>query len=99
MKVKLAISIGLAILAVIFITQNTETARVDFLIWTVEMSVVLLVFIILGAGVIIGWSLSSYLRYVRNRKQVKTREEMQIKVVAKQEAADLDKQGHKETHE
>ena len=99
MKVKLAISIGLAILAVIFITQNTETARVDFLIWSVQMSVVLLVFIILGAGVIIGWSMSSYLRYVRNRKQVKTREEMQIKVVAKQEAADLDKQGPKETHE
>jgi uncharacterized integral membrane protein len=99
MKVKLAISIGLAILAVIFITQNTETARVDFLIWSVQMSVVLLVFIILGAGVIIGWSMSSYLRYVRNRKQVKTREVMQAKAVAKQDAPDVDKQGHKEAHE
>ena len=99
MKVKLAISIGLAILAVIFITQNTETARVEFLVWSVEMSVVLLVFIILGAGVIIGWFLSSYLRYVRNRKQVKAREVMQAKVVAKQDAADVDKQGHKEAHE
>ena len=91
MKVKLSISIVLALLAFIFISQNAETVRVDFLAWSVEMSLVLLVFIILGTGVIIGWSLSSYLRFVRNRKQVKTREAIQAKVVVKQKAADVDK--------
>ncbi|MGK2906090.1 MAG: LapA family protein [Desulfuromonadales bacterium] len=98
MKVKLAISIVLALLAFIFISQNTETVRVDFLVWSTEMSVVLLVFIILGTGVIIGWSLSGYLRFVRNRKQVKSREAMQAKVVASQEAADAARQENQETH-
>ena len=77
MKIKLSISIILALLAFLFITQNTETVRVAFLAWSVEMSLVLLVFIMLGAGVIIGWSLNGYLRFVRNRKRVKAQENTQ----------------------
>ena len=84
MKAKLGISIILAFIAFIFISQNTETVRVDFLVWSVEMSIVLLVFIILGTGVIIGWLLNSYLRFVRHRKQVKSQEAMKAKEVAKQ---------------
>ena len=41
MKVKLIISLALAILAFIFIAQNTETVRVVFLAWSIEMSIVL----------------------------------------------------------
>ena len=82
MKIKLAISIILALLAILFITQNTETVRVAFLAWSVEMSLVLLVFIMLGAGVIIGWSLNGYLRFARNRKRVKAQENTQTSRVA-----------------
>lgn len=71
MKVKVAISLVLALLAFVFITQNTETVRVQFLVWSLEMSLVLLVFIMLGSGFIIGWLLSSYSCYVSHRKQQK----------------------------
>jgi uncharacterized integral membrane protein len=91
MKIKLAISIILALLSFLFITQNTETVRVAFLAWSVEMSLVLLVFIMLGAGIIIGWSLNGYLRFVRNRKRVKVQENTQTSKVAMS--------GEKETHE
>ncbi len=99
MKIKLAISLLLAILAFIFISQNTETVRVDFLVWSVEMSLVVLVFIILGTGIIIGWLLNSYLRLVRNRKQIKTREPMQTNVIAKQGDKSNAVQGDKEVNE
>jgi uncharacterized membrane protein YciS (DUF1049 family) len=55
------------------------------------MSLVLLVFIMLGAGIIIGWSLNGYLRFVRNRKRVKVQENTQTSKVAMS--------GEKETHE
>jgi len=69
MKIKLGITIVLAFLAFVFITQNTEVVQVTFLAWSVEISLVLLVFIMLGAGIIIGWLLNSYLRFARNRKR------------------------------
>jgi uncharacterized integral membrane protein len=102
MKIKLGISLVLAFLVFIFISQNTETVRVKFLFWSVEMTIVLLVFIILGIGILIGWLLNSYLRFVRNRKQVKTRDALQTRESAEQEgqeAADVAVQGDKQAHE
>ena len=72
MKIKLGISLILAFIVFVFISQNTETVSVNLLAWSVEMSLVLLVFIILGTGIIIGWLLNSYLRFMRNRKQART---------------------------
>ena len=68
MKIKLAISLVLAFLAFLFITQNTDVVTVAFLFWSVQMSLVLLLLSMLGAGFIIGWLLNSYLRLVRNRR-------------------------------
>jgi hypothetical protein len=62
------------------------------------MTIVLLVFIILGIGILIGWLLNSYLRFVRNRKQVKTQDALQTRESGKQEgqeAADVAVQGDK----
>jgi len=98
-KIKLSISILLAILAFVFISQNTETVRVEFFAWSVEMSLVLLVFIILATGIIIGWLMNSYLRFSRNRKKVKAQKNIQTKEVATQEETDVAIQGEKETHE
>ncbi len=69
MKLKLIISLVLAFLVFVFITQNTETVRVTFLAWSWEMSLVILVFVMLGAGLIIGWLLNSYLRFSHQRKK------------------------------
>ena len=79
MKIKLGISLVLAFLVFLFISQNVEIVRVEFLAWSVEMSLVLLAFIMLGAGIIIGWLLNSYLRFVRNRKQMNTQKGIQVK--------------------
>jgi uncharacterized integral membrane protein len=72
MKVKLGISVILAFLVFLFVTQNTEMVQVDFLSWTLEISLALLVFIMLGFGIIIGWLLNSYLRFTRSRRQEQT---------------------------
>ena len=69
MKIKLWISLVLAFFVFIFITQNTATANVRFLAWSIEMSLVLIVFIMLALGMILGWLLNSYVRYSKHKKQ------------------------------
>ena len=73
MNVKLAISLVLALLAFIFVYQNTDVVQVDFLFWSTDMSLVLLVFIMLGVGMAISWLLGSYLRFTRKRRQVRAK--------------------------
>lgn len=68
MKIKLGVSLILAFLVFVFITQNTETVQVKFLFWSREMSLVLMVFLMFVAGIMVGWLVSSYLRYARHRK-------------------------------
>lgn len=99
MKIKLWISLVLAFLAFIFITQNTETVNVRFLAWSVEMSLVLLVFIMLGAGVIIGWLLNSYIRYTGNRKKQHHRETGSVKETGKPHTDTMEEQTAEEKEE
>ena len=99
MKIKLGISLVLAFLAFIFISQNSETVTVAFLAWSVEMSLVLLVFIVLFTGIVIGWSLSSYLRFARHRAQNRQREKVTTEAMTKQKETDVAMQGEKQTDE
>jgi len=99
MKIKLGISLVLAFLAFIFISQNGETVTVAFLAWSVEMSLVLLVFIVLFTGIVIGWSLSSYLRFARHRAQNRAREKVATEAMTKQKETDVAMQGEKQTDE
>jgi uncharacterized integral membrane protein len=68
MNVKLVVSLVLAFLAFVFIIQNTNPVQVKFLAWSMEMSIVVLLVVMLAAGVIIGWAMCSYLRYSRHRR-------------------------------
>jgi len=99
MKIKLGISLVLAFLAFIFISQNGETVTVAFLAWSVEMSLVLLVFIVLFTGIVIGWSLSSYLRFARHRAQNRAREKVTTEAMTTQKEAEVTMQGDKQTDE
>ena len=65
-------------------TDVGETVTVAFLAWSVEMSLVLLVFIVLFTGIVIGWSLSSYLRFARHRAQNRQREKVTTEAMTKQ---------------
>lgn len=78
MKIKLGISLILAFLMLIFISQNTDNVTVNFSSWNVEMSIALLVFIMLGTGVVLGWLLNSYQRFLRNRKQTNKKKHDEI---------------------
>lgn len=69
MRVKLVVSALLAFLVVVFVSQNNEVVQVTFLAWSVEMSLLLMIFVIFGAGIIIGWLLNSYFRFSRQRKR------------------------------
>lgn len=69
MKIKLGISALLAFLVFVFVTQNTEVVQITFIAWSVQISLALLVFVMLWAGIIIGWLLNSYLRFSRARKR------------------------------
>ena len=71
MKIKLAASLLLAFLTVVFIAQNTATVRVAFLVWSVEMSRVLLLFIMLGAGIALGLLLPGLIRFAGQTKRGK----------------------------
>ena len=96
MKFKLAISLVLALLAFVFITQNTETVQVRVLLWSIEMSLVLLVFIMLGVGAIIGWFLNSYLRFISRRQQNKAQHGTTVKKTLAKDEAFPEKRGDKE---
>lgn len=96
MKFKLAISLVLALLAFVFITQNTETVQVRVLLWSIEMSLVLLVFIMLGSGAIIGWFLNSYLRFASRRQQNKAEQGISVKKTLAKDEAFPENGGNKE---
>ncbi len=59
MKFKLSLSIALLLLVVIFTLQNTEIVTIKFLIWDMEISRALLIFLLLGIGIVIGSILGS----------------------------------------
>ena len=57
MNVKLISGMILAGLAVVFIIQNVAVMELRFLYWTLSMSGALLMFLILSAGIFLGWLL------------------------------------------
>lgn len=69
MNFKLTTILILAGLAVIFIVQNAAVTEVQFLVWSVQVSLALLMFLLLAIGFILGWVLHSITRY----RQVKAR--------------------------
>jgi uncharacterized integral membrane protein len=63
MNFKLIIILILACLAVTFIIQNVEIVKLRFLVWSIKMSLSLLMFLLAAGGIIIGWFLNSFFKY------------------------------------
>ncbi len=55
---KHALLIAFAVLVGTFILQNTRVVEFRFLFWKLEMSRAILLFVVLGAGVVLGWLLA-----------------------------------------
>jgi uncharacterized integral membrane protein len=57
---RLIISLGLVLIIVLFIIQNTAVMEFRFFIWTLAMSRALMLFFVLGMGILCGWFLRGY---------------------------------------
>ena len=63
MNYKLLLILFLTGLAVLFIVQNVTIVEISFLFWSIQMSRSLMMFLLLAIGIIIGWSVHSYLAH------------------------------------
>ena len=66
MNYKLLLILVISGLAVLFIIQNVTVVEIRFLLWSVQMSRSLLIFILLAIGMIIGWVSRGYLQHHRH---------------------------------
>lgn len=63
MHIKLLFMLTLAGLALLFIMQNVAAVEIQFLLWSVQISRALLMFLMLFIGTVMGWLLHGYLTY------------------------------------
>jgi uncharacterized integral membrane protein len=71
---KLFLSLLLAGLAVLFVVQNVAVVEVRFLLWGLQMTLSLLIFLLFAGGIVVGWLLHSYWLYRRKPSEsLKTR--------------------------
>jgi putative membrane protein len=64
-----------AALLAVFMVQNAGSVELHFLLWSVAMSQALLVFFVLAAGMLIGWTAHAYIAFRRrHRKTVQSPE-------------------------
>ncbi len=63
MKVKLAITMTLLLLVLVFAVQNAAIVELRFLFWVVEFPRSLLIFLTLLIGVVVGWFLKPMFRF------------------------------------
>ena len=69
--IKLAVSIFLAAIIIVFTVQNVQAAEIRFLVWRMNLSLSLLIFGVLAAGITTGWMLASWMTLRRNREKKK----------------------------
>lgn len=62
-KTKLALSLVLLGFVILFTLQNTRVVEVRLLFWTLSMSRVILIFLLLAIGALLGWMASSASRH------------------------------------
>lgn len=69
--VKLAIGVVLIGVVLIFTTQNAEAVQVQFLGWSRELSLSLLVFLVLAVGVLSGFLMSEWFHWRGGKRRPK----------------------------
>lgn len=66
MRVKIAIAAVLLVLVTVFAAQNSQVVEIRLLMWTVEISRALLIYLMLVIGMVIGWFMRAIWRLSRN---------------------------------
>lgn len=87
MQLSLIFALIIALLAVIFSVQNTEPVTINFLFWTFQGSLALILMITLATGVIVGF-LTSSPSMLKSRSTIST----QKKKIAELEATLAEKE-------
>ena len=64
---RLIVSLVLVAIMVIFTLQNTQVVEVRLLFWKLSMSRVLLIFLLLAVGAVLGWMASGAYRHRMRR--------------------------------
>lgn len=62
------LSLIVAALVSVFMVQNAGSVELHFLFWSTAMSLALLVFFVLAAGMLIGWTVHAYVAYRRRHR-------------------------------
>ena len=60
MNFKMILGLFLVFLIVLFTLQNTDVVTVRLLFWELLMSRAILIFLVLGIGIVLGWILRSW---------------------------------------
>lgn len=54
-QTKLILLLVLLVLVFVFALQNVATVEIQFLLWSVETSRALMLFLVFGIGILLGW--------------------------------------------
>lgn len=68
MQIRIILTALLIALSVIFVLQNTQVVGIRFLFWTLSMSRVLLILLVLAIGMLVGWLLHGLFASKRTRQ-------------------------------
>jgi len=66
MRAKIAVALLLSVFVVVFAIQNAQIIEIKLLVWQLEFSRALLIFLMLTIGIVIGWCLRTLWRFSRN---------------------------------
>jgi uncharacterized integral membrane protein len=92
MKTKVIILLIIVFLFTIFVSQNTEVITINVLLWTVNMSRIVLISLTLLFGVLIGFIIASMASSSQKKKQ-KLKEAMRKEKEMKNQNLNADKSG------
>ena len=70
MSIKLIAVLTLMGLVVLFVIQNLAVVEIQFFFWSFSIARSLLLFLVLGIGILLGWLLKSFT--VRQKKKTRT---------------------------
>jgi uncharacterized integral membrane protein len=70
MRAKIAAVLILLGVALTFVVQNVTVVKVTFLFWSFQISLVLLIFLVMVAGILVGWVLHGLTNHPRREPPV-----------------------------
>lgn len=66
---KFVLGLLVGLLCVIFFAQNGEAVSVDFLTWTINLPLYLLMILILFSGIFLGWLSAGFSKLRKSRRK------------------------------